>query len=189
MRRHTLVDLRARLSWKGKVTVFVGSLVFIVLALSMVAGVIEEPMFRARARDRLNALQRQFDRGSTGQIRQELRPIEDEIKRESDLINRYLLMNLLVAVANPLLAVWLVGRCRSSARFVLWTTLTGLFWSMSLTALYSALHRLVLPGGLQDPRFREMLSLCLFVFCLLNSLLVAGIALRLARPTTQPPAA
>jgi hypothetical protein len=172
----------ARLSWKGKAMVFVGSLVFIILALSMVAGVIEDPMFSARARNRLDDLQRLFDRGSTGQVERELRPIRDEIDRESHLVNRYIMMNLLMAVANPLLAVWLVGRCRSSARFVLWMALTGLFWSISLTGLYSTLHRLVLSGGLQDPRFRELLCLCLFVFCLLNSLLVSGITLRLARP-------
>jgi hypothetical protein len=172
-----------RLSWKRKAMVFGGSLVFILLVLSMVAGAIEDPMFGARARARLDDLQRMFDHGSTEQVARELGPIRDEIDREGRLMNRYITMNLLVAVANPLLAVWLVGRCRSSARFVLWMTLAGLFWSTSLTGTYLALHRLVLPGGLQDPRFREWLGLCLFASCLLNSLLVAGIALRLARPT------
>jgi hypothetical protein len=168
--------------------VFGGSLVFIILALSMVAGVIEDPMFRARARGRLVELRQLFDQGSTRQVELQLRPVRDEIDRETHLIDRYTVMYLLVGVANPLLAVWLVGRCRSSARFFRWMTLAGLFWSTSLTGLYATLHRLVLPGGMQDPRYRGMLCLCLFVFCVLNSLLVAGVALRLARPKPQPPA-
>jgi hypothetical protein len=94
-----------------------------------------------------------------------------------------------MAVANPLLAVWLVGRCRSSSRFVLWMAVAGLFWGTSLTGLYGAMHQLVLSGGLQDPRFRGLLCLCLFVFCVLNSLFVAGITLRLTRPKPQPAAA
>jgi hypothetical protein len=171
-----------RLSWKRKAMVFGGSLVFVLLMLSMVAGAIEDPMFGARARARLDDLQGMLDNGSTEQVARELRPVRDEIDREGRLMNRYITMSLLAAIANPLLAVWLVGRSRSSARFVLWMTLAGLFWSTSLTGTYLALHRLVLPGGLQDPRFRGLLGLCLFVSCLLNSLLVAAIALRLARP-------
>ena len=178
----------ARLSWKGKATVLAGSLVLTVLAFSMMAGVIEGPMFRDRARERLDAIQQQVDHGYTAEARQELGSITGEIRRENDLLNRYVLMNILVAVANPLLAVWLVGRCRSPARFVLWMTLAGLCWSLSLSSTYGELHRHFLPAGLQDPRFRGALRLCLFVFCLLNSLVVAAIALRLGRPKIQPTA-
>ena len=144
-------------------------------------------MFGAPARARLDDLQRAFDQGSTDQVAGELRPLRDEIERESRLMNRYIVMDVFVAVASPLLAVWLVGRRRSSARFVLWMTLAGLFFGISLTNNYLTLHRLVLPGGLQDPRLRGLLGLCLFAFCLLNSLLVAGIALRLARPAPVKP--
>jgi hypothetical protein len=176
-----------RLSWKGTALVFVGSLVFVTFMLSMAMGAIEDPMFGARARAMLDSLQRTLDQGSTAEVARELRPLLDEIAREGGLMNRYMVINLFVALANPLLAVWLVGRRRSSARFVLWMTLAGLFFGISLTSTYLTMHRLVLPGGLQDPRLRGLLGLCLFASCLLNGLLVAGIALRLARPTPVKP--
>jgi hypothetical protein len=184
----TSITPAAGLSSKGKAAVLLGSLLFIVLALSMVAGLIDDPMFGARARERLEVLQQQLDRGATSQVEQELRPITAEIGRERELMDRYVLMGIAMAVANPLLAIWLVKRRRSAARFVLWMTLAGLCWGLSLTGTFRVMQGHFLAGGLEDPRFRGLLGLCLFLICVLNGLLVAGIALRMARPKPQPAA-
>jgi hypothetical protein len=172
-----------RLSWKGRAMVLIGSLAFIILALSMVMGAIEDPMFSQRARDRIEQIKIrtvQTDQQLDGALR-ELGEVLDEARRETHLINRYIAFNFCMALANPLLAMWLIGRCRTRARFVGWMTLAGLFWALSLTGLYSVMHRMILPGGMQDPRLPELLRWCLFAFCLVDSLLVAGIALRAAK--------
>jgi len=67
-------------------------------------------------------------------------------------------------------------------------TVAGLFWSLSLTGNYRVLPQHFLSGGVQDPRFRDMLSLFLFIFFVLNSLIVAASALRMARPKILPTA-
>jgi hypothetical protein len=173
------------LSWKGKAVVFAGSLVFIMLALSMVAGVLEDPMFLQRARGRLDQMQSQFDRGVTREVERELRVVRGEIEREKALINRYMMFAIVMALANALLAVWLIGRSRSTTRFVMWMTFAGLAWGLSLTSLYGTMHRQILQDGLQDPRFRGLLCLCLFAFSLLDGLVVAGTTLRAARPKAR----
>jgi hypothetical protein len=168
--------------------VLAGSLVFIVLALSMVMGAIEDPMFSQRARDRIDQVQIK-DGQRLDDALWKLVDIQGEVRRERHLLHSYVGFNLFMALANPLLAMWLIGRCRTRARFVGGMTLAGLFWALSLTGVYSTMHRTILPGGIQDPWFPRLLALCLFAFCLVDSLLVAGIALQAAKRPAVPAAA
>ncbi len=171
----------AALTWKSKAIVFGVSLVFILLALAMVAGVIEGPMFVDKASARIGQLNSRYEAGATGGIQSELKAVMDEVRREKGLMNRYMIFAVIAALANAFLAVWLFGRSRRRERLFLWLALSGLFWGLSFSGIYRAMHALTLPGGLQDPDFRTWLSVCLFVFSVLNALVVAGITLRLAR--------
>jgi hypothetical protein len=170
------------LTGKGKAAVFAVSLAFILLALSMVAGVFEGPMFVDRASARIDQLQARYDAGDAAGIQSELNAVRDEVRREKSLMNRYMIFAVLAALANAFLGIWLVGRSRMRKRHVLWLALSGLFWGLSLSAIYRAMHSLILPGGLQDTSFREWLSACLLAFSVLNGLIVAWISLRLSRP-------
>lgn len=176
----------AALTWKGKAIVFAVSLGFILLALAMVAGVIEGPMFLDKASARIDQLQSRYEAGAMGGIRSELKTIMEEVGREKGLINRYMIFAIIAALANAFLAVWLAGRGRSRKRLFLWLALSGLFWGLSLSGIYRAMHAMILPGGIQDPALRGWLSVCLLAFSVLNGLVVAGIVLRLSRPKARP---
>lgn len=168
---------------KGKALVLVASLAFILLALSMVAGVIEGPMFRDKARARLDQLQARFAVGDTASgIQSDLSQVMDQVRREKALINRYMIFAVLMAVANALLAIRFIGRSRSPKKFILGMGLAGIFWGLALSGLYVTMHARVLPGGLQDPAFPRLLSLCLLAFSVANGLFVAAIALRMSKP-------
>lgn len=176
----------ASLTWKGKAIVFAVSLAFILLALAMVAGVIEGPMFVDKASARIGQLNSRYEAGAMGGIQSELKAVMDEVRREKSLINRYMIFAVIAALANAFLAVWLVGRGRTRKRLFLWLALSGLFWGLSFSGIYRAMHAMILPGGLQDPALRGWLSVCLLAFSVLNGLAVAGIASRLSRPKARP---
>ena len=176
----------ASMTWKSKAIVFGVSLVFILLALAMVAGVIEGPMFVDKARARIDQLQSRYEAGATGGIQSELNAVMDEVRREKGLMNRYMIFAVIAALANAFLAVWLVGRGRTRKRLFLWLALSGLFWGLSFSGIYRAMHAMILAGGLQDPALRGWLSVCLIAFSVLNALVLAGIASRLSRPKARP---
>ncbi len=176
----------APLTWKGKAAVFAVSLIFILLALAMVAGVIEGPMFVDKASARIDQLHSRYEAGATGGIQSELKAVMDEVSREKSLMNRYMIFAVIAALANAFLAVWLVGRSRARQRLFLWVGLSGLFWGLSFSGIYRAMHAMILPGGLQDPALRGWLSVGLLAFSVLNGLVVAGIVSRLSRPKARP---
>jgi hypothetical protein len=179
----------SKLTLKGILVVFLCSLVFAILALSMVAGVFEETMFRQRAAARIGEVQKVLDQGAYEKARTDRELVQIEIDHEKALMDRYIVFAGLAALALALLAAWRVGRSRSKKRFFLLMTIAGFALGLSLAAIYGALHARILPGGLQDPGFRKALVACMFGLCALDGLIVAWIALRMARPKARKAAA
>jgi len=116
-------------------------------------------------------------------------PIHDEIRRESWLGNLYAILGLLVALGLPLAAA-LLSRFVKTRRMLLGGMVgAGFFCGVFLAAIYAVAHRLVLPGGLQDPKYLPALVVSLIFISLFDGLLVGAITQRVGFAPPPPPAA
>ena len=110
----------------------------------------------------------------------ELGPIQGQITREGTLQDRYFIFGVLITLALPITALILLKRATPFPRIIVVMAVSGLFWGVSLGGIYGAMHRTILPGGFQDPRYRFVLQTFLLVFSLLDCFLISGIVHRIS---------